>query len=187
MIPWLPHSAMEFLEGITRPWFRVFEWGSGESTVYWSRRVTSIVAIEHIESSFVHTKNDLVNYGRRNYTLLLIPPKGYRRLPPDPSEPLDYCSADSARLTYKDYATIIKSYSQLFDLIIVDGRARTSCLYHACNKLMGGGYLVLDNSDRAYYLRNIRHLFEDWKVHRFFGPGPHNNYDWECTVWRKPG
>ncbi|MES1224680.1 MAG: hypothetical protein ABUT20_54815, partial [Bacteroidota bacterium] len=36
-------------------------------------------------------------------------------------------------------------------LILIDGRARTSCIKHAVGKLKPSGFLILDNAERKYY------------------------------------
>jgi predicted O-methyltransferase YrrM len=38
-----------------------------------------------------------------------------------------------------------------FDLVVVDGRARQSCLTHALPRLRGDGLVVFDNSARRRY------------------------------------
>lgn len=45
--PWLTYPAVQFLEGRIRAEFRVFEYGSGSSTLWWSRRVASVVSCDH--------------------------------------------------------------------------------------------------------------------------------------------
>ncbi|HLI94422.1 MAG TPA: hypothetical protein VKU83_12450, partial [Puia sp.] len=59
-----------------------------------------------------------------------------------------------------------------FDVIIVDGRARPSCIKHALPKLKPGGWLLVDNSDRSYYLEPFSFDKTDWKVLTFEGPAP---------------
>lgn len=46
-VPWLHPSATSYLEEIIRPEFWVLEHGSGGSTLWFSRRVASVVSIEH--------------------------------------------------------------------------------------------------------------------------------------------
>lgn len=72
-----------------------------------------------------------------------------------------------------------------FDLIFVDGRARSSCIFHARNKVKPGRFLMLDNSERNYYSFG-KELLIDWERKDFFGPGPYGRYFWQTTIWRRP-
>lgn len=45
-LPWYTYGAIEFLSAIVRPHMKVFEYGSGQSTLWWSR-MASISAVEH--------------------------------------------------------------------------------------------------------------------------------------------
>lgn len=49
-------------------------------------------------------------------------------------------------------AYIKKFPDNYFDIVLVDGRSRPSCLFHSLNKVKKGGLLVLDNAEREYYL-----------------------------------
>lgn len=82
---------------------------------------------------------------------------------------------------FKDlnFETYVKSIDKFpdnyFDLIIVDGRARPSCIKHAMNKVKTGGVLLIDNADRTYYLQPFPVLLtqDKWKLLDFIG---HSSY-----------
>lgn len=46
-IPWITYPARRFLEARVRTDFRVFEFGSGLSTLWWAARVAQVAAVEH--------------------------------------------------------------------------------------------------------------------------------------------
>jgi len=46
-IPWFSHPSIEYLEGLDLSALSVLEFGAGSSTLYWSRRAKSVLAIEH--------------------------------------------------------------------------------------------------------------------------------------------
>jgi len=46
-IPWISYPAIKMLEKILKPEMRVFEWGVGGSTLFFSARVRQLVSIEH--------------------------------------------------------------------------------------------------------------------------------------------
>ncbi|HKO93603.1 MAG TPA: hypothetical protein VJU61_20760, partial [Polyangiaceae bacterium] len=45
--PWIPFVARRWLARQLRPHLRVFEWGSGGSTLFLARRVAELVSVEH--------------------------------------------------------------------------------------------------------------------------------------------
>src|SRR5881392_3049736 len=46
-IPWITYPALRFLEPRIRKSFKVFEFGSGLSTLWWAKRVSKVVSVEH--------------------------------------------------------------------------------------------------------------------------------------------
>ena len=89
---------------------------------------------------------------------------------------------------YKEYVTIIDSYTNLyFDCILIDGRSRPACIKHSLSKLKIGGLLVLDNSDRAYYLTQTQNLLStDYKkIIGSFSPSPYAQIFTHTTIWKK--
>jgi len=157
-LPWLVYDAIDYLDAIDMRGWRVFEFGSGGSTRYWLRRGAVVTSVEH----------DPVWHAR---VLAAIPPAApldSRLVPPEPDpdpvaapDPADPAACVSAsfprdRLRYTRYVAQIDGCpdgSQ--DLVLVDGRARPSCVARAAPKVCPGGLLVLDNSDRPYYTARL--------------------------------
>ncbi|MFH0879142.1 MAG: hypothetical protein V2A34_05480, partial [Lentisphaerota bacterium] len=48
-IPWITYSALQFLESRIRKDFRVFEYGCGNSTLWWANRVQQVTSCESDE------------------------------------------------------------------------------------------------------------------------------------------
>ena len=46
-VPWFTYPAIRMLEKIITPDLRVFEYGSGGSSIWWSERVNEVYSIEH--------------------------------------------------------------------------------------------------------------------------------------------
>lgn len=46
-IPWITYPAIRFLEQRVQKSFKVFEFGSGLSTLWWAKRVSSVDSVEH--------------------------------------------------------------------------------------------------------------------------------------------
>src|SRR6185436_12170312 len=105
------------------------------------------------------------------------------------TDPCAYASTDErfAGMSFKDYATAIEQYEDnYFDLVLIDGRARPACFMHAVAKVKFGGYIVLDNAERAQYAYVERAAEKlGFEVTEFWGPGPYNPYFWRTICLRK--
>ena len=51
--PWLPESAIEFIEVYLKPWHLTFEFGSGASTLWLWERCAQVVSVEHDPAHFL--------------------------------------------------------------------------------------------------------------------------------------
>jgi len=189
--PWITLGALDFLSGLLRPTDRVFEWGSGGSTLYLTQRVQEVISVEHDLKWYQDVSRMIEEMGIRNW-------KGYYQEPVefngdrvrDPSDWQAYASTDpsySGR-SFEGYAKVIDNFAdESFDVVLVDGRARPSCIHHAVNKIRGGGVLVLDNAERPDYTPSKEELVKaGWTLHMFHGPGPYNRYFWRTEFWTKP-
>lgn len=183
-IPWLPYQATAFINYISPD--TIFEWGAGGSTIFFLQRGARVVSIEHDERWATEVGQSIGSMTIRfnNYSSFTIPYEP-GDIGPDYSNPAHYKSYDT-RLppaNFKNYCSFIDNYEQ-FDLILVDGRARASCLAHAVSHVKSGGWLVLDNSERDWYLKNTLHLFDGWERVDFLGYGPQLECQWQTTFFR---
>ncbi|NGX49316.1 MAG: hypothetical protein K940chlam5_00914 [Candidatus Anoxychlamydiales bacterium] len=196
--PIIVGTAIDWLEVNIKPSWKVFEWGSGFSTIYWSQRVKEIISVEHN----IAWRNRLTSLlkkqsGLENYIMYLIPPDDLflkqamtnavaSKLSEDPTK---YISKHFLTSNFENYVKKIDSYpDEYFDLVFVDGRARSSCIKHALPKIRKGGYLILDNADdvaRPYYIM-AKQLVKRWNHIEFYGPGLIRKNKWTTTIWTKP-
>ena len=128
-------ESLEHLKRIVQPDFTVFEWGSGGSTVFWSKNCKLVVSIEHNSDWITRTTELLSKHGcKDNWMLHRVPGEG-----------------TDHRTAYRKYADAITKFTRLepYDLIYVDGEAscRGWCLDHALSRVKVGGWLLLDNSN----------------------------------------
>ena len=75
-----------------------------------------------------------------------------------------------------------------FDLVIIDGAQRHTCMKQAIPKVRSGGYLLLDDSNRPDYLTNVE-LLKEWKRKDFLSPKPYVEgvrLLSPTTIWQKP-
>ena len=180
--PWLPYLATEYIRQLQPR--RVFEWGSGESTDFFINlpSVTRIVSIEHDLGWFVDKSiSPLIRCH-------LIPPDP-GLLGDDPGNPDHYKSGSTnlGDVNFKRYVSAIDDYGP-FDLILIDGMARASCIKHAFSHVAPGGCMVIDNAgDRPYYLAQTAALFGNyeagWERVDIMGYGPILDYKWQTTFF----
>jgi hypothetical protein len=72
---------------------------------------------------------------------------------------------------------------------LVDGRARPACLVHGMPKVKVGGLLVLDNSDRDYYLELTLPMIQGKfaPVISNQGASPYSVEFCRTSIWRRFG
>jgi hypothetical protein len=129
-LPWFSYPAIDWLAVRIRATDRVFEWGSGSSTLWFSRHAASVVTVEH-DPAFA----DRLHRERpANVTLLQRPAMG-----------------EDASEVGSPYASAIVECEPPFDIIVVDGKERNACIEQAIPALAEDGIIVVDNSDRAAY------------------------------------
>ena len=132
--PWITPKSLDYVKTILKPTFRVFEWGSGGSTAFWSRNCASIISVEH-NSEWIQRTTDIMRRLNcpNNWKLVHVPGIG-----------IDHNTA------FRNYANAILEYpDNSFDLVFVDGEAssRGWCITNALSKIKSGGYLLVDNSN----------------------------------------
>lgn len=150
-LPWIVPESLEALKSIIQPTWRVFEWGSGGSTLYWAKNCRRVFSVEQNSDWVFWVSERLVRYSLwENVTQL-------------------YIRKDRKANTYNAYADVIKAFDdESFNLIYVDGEAsvRGRCLHNALPKLKPDGYLLLDNSN---WLE--KDLGSDWERSDFVARG----------------
>jgi len=118
-LPWLTFDAVARLDGLLQQGWRMVEFGSGMSTRWFADRVSTVHSIEHARSWHDRIATSLPANVR--YELRSGP----------------------AYYDLSDYA------DGSLDIVVVDGIDRDECVSAALPKIRPGGWLYLDNSDRA--------------------------------------
>lgn len=146
-VPWWTFAAMdqvdEFLGTKASP--RVFEWGSGASTVWLARRSHSVLSMEHDGEWASRMSAHLPS----NATIRTVAAVEGRNPAVGSRKSGFECKDFSA------YVSAIEEEEGSFDLIVIDGRAREACLAKAVGQLAPGGLIVFDNVDRERYRDSI--------------------------------
>lgn len=180
-IPWLPYLATDYIRQLKPQ--SVFEWGSGGSTLFFIELgVLDIVSTEHNQEWFEKVSEQIkgkqLGKNQRVENQIVYIEDG--TIGSNPANPIHYKSASTelGEVNFRNYAKTIDHYNG-FDLILIDGMARASCLYHAAKHVAEGGCIVLDNAERGYYMQNVEFLFEGWERVVFEGYGPILDYQWK--------
>lgn len=138
--PWLTPEAVHFSDRMLRKSDRGLEWGSGRSTVWFAKRVGSLISVEHDQRWFAKVRSTLKAEGIKN---------------------VDYyfragSSQDESSPAPPDYVAVADRFPDgTFDFVLVDGLCRALCALKAVSKLKGGGLLILDNAN--WYLPCTSH------------------------------
>ena len=194
-LPWLPFSAIEKLESHLTASSRVFVYGAGGSTIFFSSRVAELVSVEHDRNWYVATQKAMEPRAKRKgfqWTGLFVEPRklSSEALFAAPEDPHGYSSSSGAfkQHCFRDYVSTINAYADAyFDVILIDGRSRPSCFLHAMSKVRPGGVIVLDNAERPSY-GAVEQLAQGsgFQVSEVWGPGPYNDYCWRTIFLQRP-
>lgn len=167
-LPWLAIEAVFHIRRFLNKEMRVLEYGAGGSTLFFSKRIKEIVSIEHDAEWFDLVKNRVRNKDLSNAQFFIVPPTT-----PEGGQPVRYASITKKAyngLDFYHYVSVIDQFIDgYFDMIVIDGRARTYCLEHSVRKLRSGGMLVFDNADRIEYQEQIRKQLSGWETYSYTG------------------
>ena len=188
-IPWLTIWTIDFLEDYLKSDMRVFEYGGGGSTIFFAKRVEQLVTIEHDREWY----NMLINYMEKhkivNCNIHYMPAENTVTDGLNPSDPEHYFSGDPrfVQNVFNAYASSIDKFpDNYFDLILIDGRARPSCMKHGITKVKRNGLLILDNADRPHYQAILRTVPGNFRlVSDHFGPTPNAPLFTQTNIWQR--
>jgi hypothetical protein len=164
--PWINFPALEVLMHAVKPGFKVFEFGGGGSTLFFCKRGAEVVTVEDHTQWFQTLTEKIAASGYPHWQGHLVEPEALPPGTPEPDfkDPDAYASAAKGmrQFSFERYAKTITQYPEVyFDIILVDGRARPSCIKQAIPHLKPGGLLVVDNTERDYYLAPFRALLNE--------------------------
>ncbi len=121
-LPWITLSCSDFITPRLTKDLDVLEFGSGFSTLFYSKRVRQVTAIESNEFWYNRVKNQLTS---GNIQLLFK--------------------------TGASYWECLGELKKRYHIMVVDGDERLKCTQAAVNYLLPEGVIMLDNSLRPEY------------------------------------
>ncbi|WP_231425422.1 class I SAM-dependent methyltransferase [Pedobacter sp. Leaf250] len=158
-LPWVTYSFIDFIKERINKTLHIFEYGSGNSTIFYAERAGSVTSVEHDKGWYEKVK------GTSPANAELI-----------------YCELQRDG----EYAKKAALLGKKFDIIIVDGRDRVRCCKYSLDALTPNGVIVLDDSEREVY-ENARVLLKDkgFKEISFSGISPGLFYEKATSVFYK--
>jgi hypothetical protein len=152
-LPWYTYPAIEYCNQLDASGLDIFEYGSGNSSLYWAHKGAKVWCVEH-------------------------DPAWYESMRIKSAQ----LSGISLRNNTESYASAIAEVRLAFDIVIIDGVWRNECAAAALAHLGKDGLIILDNSDWytdvAQFLRSSGYFQVD-----FNGFGPVNNYCWTTSIF----
>lgn len=190
-MPWISYDAIRILERHLTQESSVFEFGAGGSTLFFLDRVARVYSVEHNpEWINILRRVVAVEEQKRWCAYLCEPTPCQSETHFTPSDPEGYLSEDEMFIgkSFREYAMTINCFgASEFDVVLVDGRARPSCIMHSLDKVKPGGLLVVDNAERKYYLKNtIEYISKLYKpVLQTMGAIAYNRTFTKTAIWQK--
>jgi hypothetical protein len=145
-VPWWTYRAIDVVEVwlAARPGpARVFEYGSGASTLWLAGRSAEVHSVEHHAEFGAMMSERLADVPNVHLDVVEAQESDKPRVPSgkEGHQGLDFAA----------YVDALDRVEGTFDLVVVDGRAREACLTKALPRLSPGGIVVYDNSARRRY------------------------------------
>lgn len=122
-LPWLPYTAIKYLKFSLNQESRVLEFGSGMSTIWFSKNAKEVFSVEDNLIWYEKLANIIEKNGLTNVYYKYAEGEG-------------------------EYSTFMSQDKEGFDLIVIDGSYRSKCLSHAIKLIKSCGIIYLDNSDK---------------------------------------
>ncbi len=128
--PFVPYTAYEWLAGFVKPDMRVFEYGSGKSTLWFGQNAGQVVAVDRVPGFYETCAGELEEQGIHNVEYVLRPDQ-------------------NGEEDVAGYSKLIHEYDD-FDLVFVDGHYRKACMEECYTKAKQA--IFMDNTDSPGYL-----------------------------------
>lgn len=196
-LPWFTYGAIEFLDRNISSDLSVFEYGGGQSSLWWASRVAGVVTVEHDPAFIEHIeaarpKNAKLILREEDAPFHEADHLGWLGAMPDFPDPArDVRTYRSGQLSrpFRAYAAAPARFERdTFDIVVVDGMARVLSTWVAIRQFSGRGFIVFDNSDRDFYAKAYEMLTESgYRRIDFWGMGPINPYEWCTSVFYRSG
>lgn len=160
-IPFFTYSIIDFLADRLPSDAKVFEFGSGFSSVWFSKKCGQVTSVEH----------DVTWYER--IQKMLPAHAEVRHVPLDSGE---------------DYQKAVCLAEGKIDVLVVDGRRRVACIRHSLDRLSERGVIIVDDWERVRY-HEIEPVLSEagWRMIPFSGLKPCGYAESVTAIFYRPG
>ena len=156
-VPWFTYPSVAFLDKRLTKGLRIFEYGSGASSVYFQKKGAALYSVEYDAAWFEKLKQSIY-------------------------EPNKIYSVSYSKESPDAYVNAIDIPGVSFDIVVIDGRARVKCCRKALASLSAGGILILDDSERERYSECFSLMQDkDFRYIEFWGISA-GDYNLKCTT-----
>ncbi|KLT64075.1 FkbM family methyltransferase [Pedobacter sp. BMA] len=158
-LPWVTYSFIDFIRDRINRSHHIFEYGSGNSTIFYAQKAASVTSVEHDRNWY----NKVKGTSPANAEMI-------------------FCELQRDG----EYARKATLLNKKFDIIIVDGRDRVRCCRYSLAALSENGVVILDDSERDVY-EPARVLLKEqgFKEISFSGISPGLFYEKATSVFYK--
>lgn len=191
-LPWMTFQSISFLNNKIKEGHLIFEYGGGGSTLFYLDKGAKVITVEHDSNWFDEISKEVIFYEKKgSWKGFNVPPEEESNFNNENEIRLYSYSSNSEKYfgkKFKKYVRTINRYpDEYFDFIVIDGRARSSCVLESVAKVKLGGFLVLDNTERNYYLtretlsclRNFKLILDE------LGPSPYVDFFTKTNIWKR--
>ena len=159
-LPWYTYPAIEFLSQFDYSQKDIFEFGCGNSSLFWAERANSVTSVEDKKDWYLKWQKD---FDKTNLQIHLVEDKNL-------------------------YPNLILSQNKKYDVIIVDAIMREKCTENAIQSLKNGGIIILDDRDRVNTNKEYQNAINllkkaDFLQIDFFGFCPTNVFTKTTSVF----
>ena len=153
-IPWLTYSFIDFITKRLNKDMEIFEYGSGNSTIYFAKNVNTVTSVEHNLQWFEKISTNIPENVKIIFNDLENKEQYYR---------------------------IAELSNRKYHIIIDDAEERVKCIIHSLDSLTKDGVFILDDSERSEYSQGTNYLImKGFKKLDFWGMAP-GIYFKKCT------
>lgn len=142
--PLMYEHEYKFIENYLNPSDTLLEWGSGNSTIYFSGLLKKVVTIEHDIDWLETIKNVINGYGISNIETHYVKANSPNPIP---------CRYEQ----FKDYIEYVKKNELKFSKVLIDGRARKYCAKSIYDYIDENVIVFIHDFNRPDYQKTLKY------------------------------
>ena len=128
MKPWMSQQEIDTILKYLKPNFTMLEWGCGGSTMFFPHYVANYYSIEHNKQWYDKVLKEKPSNVDMNF-VAMNSPIGINRQATSYEE----LEKSSRSTNFYDYIHCPSNFNEIFDIVLVDGRARPECAKYITN------------------------------------------------------